>query len=282
VSTLYTLRVIGTGNGDYAIDVNQTDTQGAERFQTVHGVASSGVSTTYSIRYDTGSLPPNPFIRTLTGRVIDGAGNGVSNVTITLSGTQSSATLTGSSGSYSLGSVTMGGSYTITATKPDFTFNPDNHTFTNLVDSQNANFTAVATPTPTPSPSPLQLLLEESGSVLNQAAALDSMLFLRDPFPVVNVANLLNRGNDSNTRVVLFALNLELGSGAPASSVIIRLVDSSNRNHDVPAEDVRRVTTFPFTQVIFRLPDGLPAGTCLVEIRAQGRTSNTGIIRIRI
>src|SRR5262249_55419009 len=43
---------------------------------------------------------------------------------------------------------------------------------------------------------PLQLLLDESGPALNQAAALDSVLFTRDPFPVVNAADLLNLGVD--------------------------------------------------------------------------------------
>src|SRR5229473_5202551 len=52
------------------------------------------------------------------------------------------------------------------------------------------------TPTPTPTPSPIQLILDTSGPALDQVAALDSMLFFRDPFPVVNGANLFNQGID--------------------------------------------------------------------------------------
>jgi uncharacterized protein (TIGR03437 family) len=35
-----------------------------------------------------------------------------------------------------------------------------------------------------------------------------------------------------------------------------------------------------FTQVKVRLPDNLPPGTCTVTIRAHGRSSNVGTIRI--
>jgi hypothetical protein len=37
---------------------------------------------------------------------------------------------------------------------------------------------------------------------------------------------------------------------------------------DLPAEDVRPLPGTEFTQVIIRLPDNLPPGTCTVVIRA--------------
>jgi N-acetylneuraminic acid mutarotase len=129
-----------------------------------------------------------------------------------------------------------------------------------------------------PAPTPI-LLLEESGPVLNQAAAVDSLLFIRDPFPVVT-ASLLNRGADRNTRVIVFVSHLQLFPGEPSSSVVVHLVDSNNQNYDVPAEDVRPVSSF--AQVIFRLPDNLAVGTCTVTIKAHAQVSNAGTIRIRI
>ncbi len=51
-----------------------------------------------------------------------------------------------------------------------------------------------------PQPAPIQIALDSSGPDSAQAAALDSMLLLRDPFPVINDANLLNQGGDRNTR----------------------------------------------------------------------------------
>ena len=148
--------------------------------------------------------------------------------------------------------------------------------------SEIADTTPTPTPTPTPTATPLQLLLEESGPAADQVAALDSVLFLRDPFPVVNGADLLNLVVDRNTRVIVFVTNFQLAPGETSSSVIVNLIGSNNQAYDVAAEDVRPVPNFPFTQVIFRLPDSLSTGTCTVKIKAHGQTSNAGIIRIRI
>jgi len=128
----------------------------------------------------------------------------------------------------------------------------------------------------------LQLILEEPGPAADSAAAFDSFLFTRDPFKVVSIADWFNFGGsaDRNTRVVVFVANLTLNQGEPPSSVVVNLVDANNQTHDVPAEDVRAVRETAFTQVVFRLPDTLAAGVCHVTIKAQGRTSNTGTIRI--
>ena len=128
---------------------------------------------------------------------------------------------------------------------------------------------------------PLQLLLDESGPDPIQAIALDSMLALRDPFPVINVLNLLNMGPDRNTRVLLFVRNLQLGPGETAASVVVRLVDRNNQTHDLTAEAVTLVQGTDVTQINFRLPTGLPVGKCVVEVRAQGGSSNSGTFRIR-
>ena len=128
---------------------------------------------------------------------------------------------------------------------------------------------------------PLLLLLDESGPDPIQAIGLDSMLLTRDPFPVVNVFNLMNTGPDRNTRVHLYLRNLQLGPGQTADSVVVRLLDSNDQSHELPAESVLTVQGTDVTQVTFRLPNGLPVGKCLVEVRAQGRFSNSGTFRIR-
>jgi hypothetical protein len=107
-------------------------------------------------------------------------------------------------------------------------------------------------------------------------------LFTRDPFAVVDAANMLNKGPDRNTRVSLFATNLQLGQGETPSAVTVNLVDAGNHSYQVTAEDVQPMTNLPFTQVIFRLPDNLSVGTCTISIKAHGQTSNVGTIRIRI
>jgi N-acetylmuramoyl-L-alanine amidase len=131
-------------------------------------------------------------------------------------------------------------------------------------------------------PQPLQLVLEEFGPSSSQAAALDAMSFLRDPFPVVNGADLLNLGSDRNTRVTIYAMNLQLAQGEPFSSVVVNLIDSNGLSYDIAAEDVRLLANVNFTQVIFRLPNNLPVGTCTIKLKAHGQVSNSGTVRIRL
>ncbi len=128
----------------------------------------------------------------------------------------------------------------------------------------------------------IQLILEQSGFASHQVLAIDSVLFTRDPFLVTNPANLLNPGPDRNTRVMIFITNLQLAPGETSSSVVVNLIDSNNQSYDISAEDVRSVPNFDFTQVIFRLPNNLPVGTCTIKLKAHGQVSNAGTIRIRI
>jgi hypothetical protein len=120
----------------------------------------------------------------------------------------------------------------------------------------------------------LQLLLDTSGPDATQLAALDSLLLIRDPFRVQNTATWFT--TEQNTRVILFALDLQLNPGDSASVVKVTL----NGTQEVAADDVRTIAGTAFTQVTFRLPDGLAPGTCLVSLKAYGRISNSGTFRI--
>jgi choice-of-anchor B domain-containing protein len=126
-----------------------------------------------------------------------------------------------------------------------------------------------------------RLMLEETGPSAEQALAFDATLFLRDPFTVINTTNPLNQGSDKNTRVALFVNDLQLVQGEAPSSVIVNLVGSNNESYNLPAEDVRPVLSSNFTQVVFRLPDGLVPGTCTIKVKAHGQESNLGTIRIK-
>jgi len=105
-------------------------------------------------------------------------------------------------------------------------------------------------------------------------------LFFRDPFRVQRIEGWLDLGTDLNTRVILFAANLTLNQGETFAAVTVTLVDANNQTFTVAAEDVRAVPDTTFSQVVFRLPDNLASGVCLVTIKLHGATSNTGSIRI--
>jgi hypothetical protein len=124
------------------------------------------------------------------------------------------------------------------------------------------------------------LVLEQSGPVTQQAAAIDALLFTRDPFRVKSTFTWLNVASVENTRVMIFVQNLRLNQGETAANVVVNLVDGNNQSFDVPAADVRVVPNVNFTQVLVRLPDTLAPGTCKVTVKAHGQASNMGTIRI--
>jgi hypothetical protein len=127
----------------------------------------------------------------------------------------------------------------------------------------------------------LQLLLEESVTPSIQATAVDAVLMVRDPFPVVNPGNLLV-GADKNTRVLLFVKNLQLGPGETATgTIVVHVVDAQGQSYDVAAENLFSLSSLDFSQLTFRLPDTLAAGTCTIEVRAHGQVTNLGAIRIK-
>jgi photosystem II stability/assembly factor-like uncharacterized protein len=123
---------------------------------------------------------------------------------------------------------------------------------------------------------PLQLILEDGS---NQAAAVDSLLFVRDPFYVLGIAHWLTVGSDPNTRLLVLVKNLQLNQSETASAVEVNLVNG-NFSATIPAEDVRAVPNSDLSQVRFRLPDNLPTGICVVSVKLHGQSSNTGIFRV--
>jgi hypothetical protein len=125
-----------------------------------------------------------------------------------------------------------------------------------------------------------RLVLDESGPGVRQAAALESVLLMRDPFQVSLVEHWWSLGADTNTRILLFVSNLQLAPGENASSVVVNLIDQNGQVYDITAEDVRVLPNTPFLQITFRLPN-VPPGTCTVRIKAHGQTGNKGTFRIQ-
>lgn len=134
----------------------------------------------------------------------------------------------------------------------------------------------------TAAPLPLRLILDDSGPAVDQATALDSVLFVRDPFRLVNPLNWANTSVDKNTRLLVFAQNLNLNAGDPPATVTVNLTDGNNQNFAVAAEQIAPVSVLGLTlnQIVFRLPDGLAAGTCTIKLTVHSQVSNSATIRI--
>jgi reprolysin-like metallo-peptidase family M12B len=134
------------------------------------------------------------------------------------------------------------------------------------------NFTITQNSTASPT------LLTEANT--NRAAALDSVTFTRDPFPLTTGSNF---SLDQRTRVTLFALGLDLLPGEDISVVTAQVEDAGHKIYPQKVEYVGKVPGFDWlTQVVIRLPDDfLNSGDVLVSVGLRGTVSNKAIIGIR-
>jgi Tol biopolymer transport system component len=113
------------------------------------------------------------------------------------------------------------------------------------------------------------LLVTEASTT--RAAALDSVKWVRDPFPLTTPDNL---SQDSATRVMLFVSYLDLLPGENASTVTAFARDSSSKTFQLPVEFVGRVPGFDWlTQVNVKLPADLPHGDVSVWLVVRGTST---------
>jgi len=126
-------------------------------------------------------------------------------------------------------------------------------------------------------PPPPTILTEEN---TGRAIALDSVTLMRDPFPIVTRQNF---SLDGHTRIMLFAVNLNLMTGEDASIVTAQAEDSQQRIFPLVVEFVGKVPGFDWlTQVNLKLPDDLTnAGDIGVRIHLRNTASNRAIVAIR-
>ena len=136
--------------------------------------------------------------------------------------------------------------------------------------------TPTPTPTPTPAPAPI-LLLEENSS---RGVALDSVTWLRDPFSVFSTRNF---SADGRTRIVLFAMNVELHAGETLSIVTAVAEDVQQTVYPLVVEYVGNVPNQTWmAQINVLLPGSLAsAGNVLVSIKVRGLESNKVLVNIR-
>ena len=130
----------------------------------------------------------------------------------------------------------------------------------------------------TPNSTAAPTLLTEGNT--NRAIALDSVTFLRDPFPLAAINNF---SLDQRTRITLFAVSLELLPGEDVSVVTAQAEDVGHKIYPLKVEYVGKVPGFDWlTQVVIRLPDDfLNAGDFLLSVNLRGAVSNKAVIGIR-
>ena len=123
------------------------------------------------------------------------------------------------------------------------------------------------------------ILLAQPSS--QRTAALDSVLFTRETFPIINN---LNFSSDHRTRVVVFAIGLKLGAGETASAVTATAEDSQGTIRPLTVEFVGTVPNFNnwLTQVVLKLNDQITTtGDLKIKISLHGETSNTMLLGVK-
>ena len=112
-----------------------------------------------------------------------------------------------------------------------------------------------------------------------RAVALDSVTFVRDPFPVMSEHNF---SADRRTRILLFARYVTQAPGEP-SSVLTAQAEGPGGLYPLPIEYFGPVPGLSWlTQIVVRLPDGLSGGGDLqVSIAFRGAASNKGTVSIK-
>jgi uncharacterized delta-60 repeat protein len=119
-----------------------------------------------------------------------------------------------------------------------------------------------------------QLLTEDNSE---KAVALDSVTMMRDPFPVFTPFNF---SADHQTRLMLFAINVDSQPGAAV--VTVQAEDSQHQTVSLPVESTVAVPGFDWlSQIVVKLPDGLPAGDIYISLSQGGLTSNKALVTIK-
>jgi uncharacterized protein GlcG (DUF336 family) len=110
-----------------------------------------------------------------------------------------------------------------------------------------------------------------------RAIAFESVTREREPFAT---AVSIKFGSDSATRIMLFAMNLQLQPGETASALSADAEDASHIIHTLTVEHLSTVPEQPWaTALILRLTETLPqTGDVLVRIKYRGVESN----RVRV
>jgi YVTN family beta-propeller protein len=104
----------------------------------------------------------------IRGRVLNSSGNGVSGVTVTMSGSQSASATTDSNGNVIFNLVSMNGTTTLTPTQGSTTFGPSSRTFSGPVGNQIAIFTTPANGTFTTPLGPSNNVIDSTASFVSQ------------------------------------------------------------------------------------------------------------------
>ncbi len=121
------------------------------------------------------------------------------------------------------------------------------------------------------------MLLAEPNT--NKAIAVQSIMFLLDPFKVTTAHNL---SSDTRTRLTILVRNLETTPGETLAPPTVDAEDALHRNVSLPVEFFGKVPKAGWlTQIVVRLPDDVDgAGELQLTVTFRGRASNKAVVTV--
>ena len=133
-----------------------------------------------------------------------------------------------------------------------------------------------AVPAPPPVTPPVLLTVPNT----SRAVSIHSVRFNREPFTVRTPVNL---SSDHRTRIMLFAINVELLSGETPSAITVRAIDARGQSYDLPVEQLVKFPNLSWlSSLIVRLPDDTSInGDLTINVTLHGATSNSALVAIK-
>jgi len=112
----------------------------------------------------------------------------------------------------------------------------------------------------------------------NNAAALDSVTFVRGPFRLTNPNNFFSA--DKRTRIILFTSNLRLTQTDLNTPGVLSVEVPGGVNLPVENVGTLSISGLISSYIIVRLPDNLPTGALELRIRVRGVLSDARTLHI--
>lgn len=133
-------------------------------------------------------------------------------------------------------------------------------------------------PAPAPAPATPPVVLTVPNT--SRALAIHSVSFHREPFTVRTPVNL---SSDQRTRIMLFAVNLELLSGETPSAITVRATDPRGQSYTLPVEQLVKFANLSWlSSLVVRLPDDASInGDLSITVEIRGAVSNTIFVAIK-
>jgi FG-GAP-like repeat/FG-GAP repeat len=278
--------LLGDGAGGFGPPFTMPAERGAARIITadLNGDARPDVITAnqfvnnLTVALNTCAVPP---MFTISG-VVTNNGQGIADVAMILVSdvTAPQIVLTQGNGSYVF---TYAGNLShnlrVTPSKAGFSFNPLAIVFvssSSVSGDKTASFTGTPSATPPAGQIPILLTREDS----QKALALDSVTFVSEPFAVTNEHNF---SADQRTRLILFAVNVDLGAGETTSVIQAQAEVSGGQTFPLTVENFRPVPNFNWLkQIVVKLPAEVANNSEIsISLKVRGTEGNKVIVKLK-